>query len=271
MLLDSQAHQPTNTVCSEEMQQRGRRTGLVVNADDWGRDKRTTDAIRNCVDCGSVGATSAMVFMEDSERAAEVAGECGVDVGLHLNLTTTFSIPNCASRLLEHQEKTATYLRRTRLGPMIYSRHLSSSFDYLVQAQLDEFRRLYGKNARRIDGHHHMHLCANVLCANLLPSTTQVRRNFSFRRGEKSLPNRLYRQFIDGRLAKRHRLTDYFFSIQPLTAARLQHFCSTARESLVELETHPVNSEEYRFLTQGEIQRQAGDVLLESGFAGIWR
>jgi chitin disaccharide deacetylase len=248
-----------------------RKTGLIVNADDWGRNQETTDRIRDCVACGSVTATSAMVFMEDSERAARVARECGVDVGLHLNLTTEFSLPGCSERLVEHQRKVGGYLRRRSLAPIIFRRSLADSFEYLVQAQLEEFSRLYKTAPQRIDGHHHMHLCANVLYGKLLPAGTQVRRNFSFRPGEKSIANRLYRNFVDSRLARRYQLADFFFSLAPLVPARLLRVFAIARESMVELETHPVNADEYHFLTQGEMLRQAGAVLVPGGFAALRR
>src|SRR5438445_7602395 len=63
---------------------------LIINADDWGRECETTDRILDCICCGAVSSVSGMVFMEDSERAACIAREKGVDVGLHLNFTTPF-------------------------------------------------------------------------------------------------------------------------------------------------------------------------------------
>ena len=64
---------------------------LIVNADDWGRDQVTTDRTLDCFVCGALSSVSAMVFMEDSERAAAVALERGIDAGLHLNLSTRFT------------------------------------------------------------------------------------------------------------------------------------------------------------------------------------
>jgi predicted glycoside hydrolase/deacetylase ChbG (UPF0249 family) len=244
--------------------------GLIVNADDWGRDRQTTDLIRDCVAYGSVSATSAMVFMEDSERAADVARECGVDVGLHLNFTAEFSLPGCSARLVEHERRVAIYLRLHRFAPIVFRRQLADSFEYLVQSQLEEFNRLYDVAPQRIDGHHHMHLCANVLYGKLLPAGIHVRRNFSFGPGEKGFANRLYRRFVDSRLAARHQLVDFLFSLPPLDpAVRLQRIFATARQSVVELETHPVNTNEYFFLTNGQMLRQAGDVLLRGGFAAL--
>jgi hypothetical protein len=112
-----------------------------------------------------------------------------------------------------------------------------------------------------------MHLCANVLFGKLLPKGTTVRRNFSFRKHEKSGPNRLYRATIDRALRKRHRLTDYFFSLPPLEPrGRIDEIFSIARRSIVEVETHPVNPEEYRFLSGGEILRRLGDLPIARGF-----
>ncbi len=246
---------------------------LIVNADDWGRDPRTTGKILDCALRGAVSSVSAMVFMEDSERAATLARERGIDAGLHLNFTTSFSASGCPAGLVERQQELHRYLRRRRLAQVVFHPGLIRSFEYVVAAQLDEFRRLYGVDPDRLDGHHHMHLCTNVLLGGLLPPGTLVRRNFSFQPCEKSLWNRLYRRLIDGMLARRHRMVDFFFSLAPLEPpGRLQRIFSLAHQFVVEVETHPVNPEEYRFLVAGEIFRQIGDVRIapSSAVPGGW-
>src|SRR5688500_2959495 len=243
------------TSCRDASASRGL---LIVNADDWGRDPHTTDQIRRCVERGAVSSVSAMMFMEDSKRAAAIALERRIDAGLHLNLTTPFSAPQCPPTVAERQAEIARYLRGHRLARVILHPGLSRSFEYVVSAQLDEFRRLYGRTPDRIDGHHHMHLCANVMFGGLLPAGTLVRRNFSFQPGEKSVWNRVYRAFADGLLERRHRIVDFLFSLPPLDpASRLQRIFDLARRSVVELETHPVQPDEYRFLQHGELSRQA--------------
>jgi hypothetical protein len=227
---------------------------LIVNADDWGLDHNTTDHIMECLVRGAVSSVSAMVFMEDSERAAALAQEKGIDAGLHLNFTTAFSAPVRQSLLAEHQGRVSTFLRRTRFSQVTFHPGLMRSFEYIVATQREEFARLYGAEPKRLDGHHHMHLCANVLLTGLLPTGTVIRRSFSFRPGEKSFGNRLYRHVVDRILARRHRLTDYFFSLPPLAPpGRLEGIFSLAHRSVVELETHPRNPGEYRFLTEGGI------------------
>ncbi len=240
---------------------------LIINADDWGRDRETTDRMFECLQQRKVSSVSAMVFMEDSERAAVIARERGVDAGLHLNFTTRFSAADCSARLLEHQNEIAAYLLRRRFNQVVFHPGLVHSFEYVVAAQSDEYRRLYGGDPDRMDGHHHMHLCANVLFQGLLPRGIIVRRNFSFQPGEKSLVNRLYRESIDRKLAKRHRLVDFLFSLPPLESQdRLERILSLARQFVVEVETHPVNADEYRFLTGGEVLRWTGDFPIAPRF-----
>ncbi len=238
-----------------------------MNADDWGRDHETTERTLECILRGSVSSVSAMMFMEDSERAAAIARQRGIDAGLHLNLTTPFSAPNCPARLAERQHEIARCLLRYRFARVVFHPRLVRSFEYVVAAQREEFYRLYGARPERLDGHHHMHLCTNVLLGGLLPRGTLVRRNFSFHPGEKSLWNHLYRRIVDRMLARRHRVADFFFSLPPLEpSSRLQRIFSLARRFVVELATHPVKPEEFQFLMEGEIFRWAGDVPISRRF-----
>ncbi len=244
----------------------GQRGVLIVNADDWGRDWITTQRIRECVMDRSVSSVSAMVFMADSERAAIIAGQEEIDAGLHLNFTTPFSDPNCPALLKDRQREICEYLRGHRLARGIFHPGLMRSFDYVVAAQMGEFRRLYQRDSNRIDGHHHMHLCANVLHGKLLPAGIIVRRNDSFLPSE-NLIKRLYRQVQDRILAQRYFLVDFFTNLAPLSpAARLDRVFSLSRKYVVELETHPVKPEEYRFLKSGEIFQRTGHVPIASRY-----
>jgi hypothetical protein len=241
---------------------------LIINADDWGRDHDTTEPIRQCVVRGTVSSVSAMVFMEDSERAAAVARERGIDAGLHLNLSTSFTASNCPTKVAERQLQIASFLLRYPLARVVFHPGLVGSFEYVVAAQIDEFRRLYGTEPKRVDGHHHLHLCANVLFGGLLPAGTVVRRNFSFRRGEKSFVNRIYREGMDRVLGRNHRLVDFLFSLAPLEPAdRLRRIVSLAHQHVVEVETHPVNPEEFGFLMGGQISDLVKDSQIAPGFA----
>jgi len=257
------------SIAQVNSQASARQTGqLIINADDWGRDRETSDRMVECFLHGTVSSVSAMVYMTDSERAAGLARERGMDAGLHLNLSLSFSAPECPAGLRERQRQVATYLLKYPLARAVFHPGLVRAFEYVVKAQLDEFHSLYGAEPDRIDGHHHLHLCANVLLGRLMPSGTIVRRNFSFQPGEKSLMNRLYRKAVDSRLARRHRLVDFLFPLAPLEPqGRLERIRSLASQFVVEVETHPVNADELLFLTGGEAVRWAGDLTIAARFS----
>jgi len=240
---------------------------VIINADDWGSDRETTDRTLDCLLKGAVSSVSAMVFMEGSERAAALARKHQIDCGLHLNLTTPFSATQTSSMLQEHQRKLTGFLRSHRYASVVYHPFLASSFEYVTRAQLEEFERLYGSPAARIDGHHHMHLCANVAGQRLLPAGIIIRRNFSFESGEKSALNRWFRARQDKRLAQRHRMTDFFFSLPPLEpGSRLEKIFNLALHSDVEVETHPINQDEFRFLTGEGLARHMRAVPVSRGY-----
>jgi len=240
----------THRACSSSKANDQHATGaLIINADDWGRDDSTTRKIAECARVGAISSVSAMVFMAGTDSAAEIASEASLDVGLHLNFTTPFDGHSCPRGLAERQRTVGAYLRGHRFAQAVYHPGLANDFTYAVRAQLEEFEKLYGVPPRRLDGHHHMHLCANVLLGGLLPTGTIVRRNFSFVPGEKSAVNRLYRRLVDNALARHHRLTDFFFSLSPIEPReRLGRIFALARHAVVEVETHPVRRDEYTLL-----------------------
>jgi chitin disaccharide deacetylase len=252
----------------------GRRlSALILNADDWGRDRETTDRTLECLERRAISSVSAMVFMADSERAAEMAKSRDIDAGLHLNLTAPFTGSRQIQELSIHHQRVRSYLRGHRLAQVVFHPGLARSFEYVVKAQLDEYLRLFGSAPERIDGHHHMHLCANVLYGRLLPVGTQARRSFSFLPGEKSALNRAYRRIVDKTLMRRHRTTDFFYSLPPLgVPGRLERILSLAKSNVVEVENHPANTEEYRFLGEGEIFRYlTGGLSIASKFLVLAR
>lgn len=222
---------------------------LIVNADDWGRCVAETDAALQCFKQGRVTSVSAMVFMADSERAAQLSRTNEVDVGLHLNFAEQFTAQNAQSPLLEAQARLIGFLMGSRYAQLLYNPLLRRQFTCSCQAQFREFERLYGKQPSHIDGHHHMHLCANMLFASSLPRGSKLRRNFSFWPGEKSAVNRAYRAAVDFWLGRRHRLTDYFFDLtQSIHEKKMPRVAALAKSFNVELMTHPRLELEFDYL-----------------------
>jgi predicted glycoside hydrolase/deacetylase ChbG (UPF0249 family) len=135
----------------------------------------------------------------------------------------------------------------------MYYPGLGRELEAVYRAQADEFRRLYGKEPSHVDGHQHKHLCPNMVLGRILPEGTKVRRNFTFFPGEKSWLNRVFRELVDRRLARRHVLTDYFFSLRDcLKTRRIRPVRELAAAANVEVMTHPIYPEEKRFLLSEE-------------------
>jgi chitin disaccharide deacetylase len=236
---------------------------LIINADDWGRSRAETDAALACCEQGRVTSVSAMMFMDDSERAAKIAKSQTVKVGLHLNFTETFSGKDVSARLLKDQKRISRFLRANKFAPVVYHPFLRRQFQDVCSAQLAEFIRLYGAEPSHIDGHQHMHLCANVVFDGLIPADHRVRRNFSFRRGEKGNLNIIYRRFIDSILRRRHQLTDYFFDLARfLTTEQFAPIVTLAGRADVELMTHPARMAEQTFLLSDSFSETLGNVAL---------
>lgn len=222
---------------------------LIVNADDFGRNQAATDRVLECHAKGRISSTSAMVLMQDSERAAALAQKSGLDVGLHVNLSERFTMESVPASVRKDHDRICRFLRSSKYALLLYHPGLCAPFRRTVEVQRAEFTRLYGRLPSHYDGHQHLHLATNVLIQGILPPETKVRRNFSFRPGEKSLANRCYRSVVDRILARRHLLTDYFFSLsQHMSPVTLRPIVEMARTANVELMVHPEIQAEFDFL-----------------------
>ncbi len=222
---------------------------LIINADDLGRSVRETDAALACYARWRISSVSAMVFMADSDRAAALARRAGVPVGLHLNLSEAFSTERAPPELTQRHDRVRRFLCASRYALVVYNPLLRGDFEAVVQAQLEEFGRLYGQAPHHIDGHQHMHLSTNVLVQKLLPHDIPVRRSFSFLSHQKGALNRWYRGRVDRTLERRHRLTAHFFSLsQQLREQGMARVTALARSNTVELMVHPAWPQEWSFL-----------------------
>jgi predicted glycoside hydrolase/deacetylase ChbG (UPF0249 family) len=228
---------------------------LIINADDLGRSSSETDAALKCHENGSVTSVSAMVFMADSERAAALAKESDLDVGLHLNFTERFTAGASPGLLADYHVRIVRFLTGNKYSQLLFNPFLRQEFSYSYEAQAEEFVRLFGKPPSHVDGHHHMHLCSNLLLSKVIPGGTKMRRNFSFWPGEKSRLNRGYRGLVDSWLARRYRLTDYFFDLTYcIREKKLDRVATLAKSSNVEIMTHPIVEGEMEYLMSDECQ-----------------
>jgi len=236
---------------------------LVINADDFGRSVKETDAAMDCYQAGRVTSVTAMVFMKDSERAAKLAIANTISTGLHLNLTERFAAVSLSSELTKRHERVARFLTRAKYSSLIYNPKLSNDFRYIYEAQIEEFIRLYGHPPSHIDGHQHQHLCTNMLLDTVIPRGMKVRRTFHFWAGEKNLANRAYRGALNKLVKSRHPGTDYFFAlIQSLDRMRMVKVLELARQRSIEIMTHPANPPEREYLLSDGFGTMLNTVVL---------
>ena len=216
-----------------------------------------TDAALRCYRAGRITSVSAMVFMGDSKRAAKLAKDHQLDdVGLHLNFSEEFMDASCPEALKEHHRRIVRFLRRNKYAQLVYNPFLRKAFACSYRAQMDEFARLFEKSPSHVDGHHHMHLCANFLFEQ---ADAGWNRKFAgtspFGRAKKSRLNRTYRALVDRWLARRYQVTDYFFDLtQCMEQRKLNRVAALARSNNVELMTHPIVNGEEDYLMSNEFR-----------------
>ena len=238
---------------------------LIINADDWGRTPVETESALECYRHRRITAVSAMVFMRDSERAARIALNQGIDVGLHINFSQEFDQPGIPASLCKDHSPVVRFMLRSRFAIALYNPLLRENFVRTFYAQWNEFVRLYGTPPSHVDGHQHRHLCANALVDRFIPAGLRLRRNFTYARGERGSLNLVYRKLVDGILSHRYRLTDSFFSLgEVLRSNRLSRVMQAARNGTVELMVHPVNQLERSFLLGNEFVALTSDIDLGS-------
>ena len=236
---------------------------LIVNADDWGRTPAETEAALSCFLQGRVTSVTAMTFMIDSERAAAIALEHRIPVGLHLNFTEALTAPRVNPVLMTDHRRVAKFLNTTRYSAVVPNPFLRQSICSAFKFQLDEFIRLYKKPPTHFDGHRHFHLCLNMLLAAPISRGQKVRRTFSFTAQEKGLVNWLYRRALDRWVLARYLTTDYFFALsQRMNRAAFADVARLAHQASVELMTHPIVPAERDLLLHRDLDQQLAGVAL---------
>lgn len=238
---------------------------LIVNADDYGAAGPTTDAVLECFDRGAVSSASTMVWMQDSERAATIARERRLPIGLHLNLTMPFDGPQTPDDVAQRQRRLTEKLgRRVGLTRWAYRPLLRGEIDSAISDQLTRFRDLYGGEPTHLDGHNHVHLSPNVLLSKALARGLKVRNSHDFSGALGDSPKIVRRSLIRRRFAT----TDSFFSIRSIHpafgGAGLEEALGLARERSVEVMVHPHWEDEFELLTSDEWKKAIAGLRLGS-------
>lgn len=200
---------------------------LIVNADDWGGSEATTEAILRTFEAGRITSTSGMVYMPDSDRAAEVARRAGLPVGLHINLTEPFSGQHVPAQVRERQRRIAARLvgpgkhahsGANRFRKWLYDPTIRAEMDRAIADQIARFEELYGRPPTHFDGHNHVDLCPNVFLSRAIPAASTMRNSldcYPLERSAKGLARALRQRLRSQRL----RSTRYLLHIAELQIA----------------------------------------------------
>ncbi|HEX2017117.1 MAG TPA: ChbG/HpnK family deacetylase [Solirubrobacteraceae bacterium] len=225
---------------------------LIVNADDWGGDRVSTDRIARCFDAGAVTSSTAMVHMADSERAAELARGRDLALGLHLNVTQPFDGAGVPGSARDRQARVAAALAGPGVGRLLTGPALRRDVRATIADQLARFGELYGRTPTHIDGHQHGHLRALVLSS--LPRGSRLRPAHTYRGAPHSLGGRV-RRLRHALLARRFVTPDYFYAIESihpeLGGSGLQGVLARSRDSVVEIMVHPDRPRDFELLISG--------------------
>jgi predicted glycoside hydrolase/deacetylase ChbG (UPF0249 family) len=211
---------------------------LIVNADDFGVNRRVTEAIVECFASGSISSATAMVWMSDSDRAAADAMERGLPIGLHLNLTLPLNGTLTPELVRARQHEATKYLGRDTWSTTKLRGAQAQLVTDVVAEQLERFRELYGEPTH-VDGHHHVHLHPVVQAA--IPDTLPVRPFLRHPRKAQGRMNREERALHKRFLAPRYAFA--FEHVHPALGGYGLDALGRASSDVLEVMVHPIDGQ----------------------------
>jgi predicted glycoside hydrolase/deacetylase ChbG (UPF0249 family) len=214
---------------------------VVVNADDFGMNSKSTSAILKSFEMNWISTTTIMINMPGFEEACEIAHEEKLldRIGIHFNLTEgqpiTEKIKTCPRFYNDRDE-----LYKSKKGNFFTSDENKAIYKEL-EAQLKRLQdfKIYPTHA---DSHHHVHhhwgigLIFSGFCKrNNIPSL-----RLSFNYGKKfGWRRKLYSKFFNGNLKlKGLDKTKYFCEIRQSTPELF------SKNKPVEVMVHPIYDDE---------------------------
>jgi len=127
--------------------------GLIVCADDFAIHARASEGIVQLVRLGRLSATSAMVlsprWAQDAVMLRELRGQ--IDVGLHLDWTSTFAVQ------AGHGMSLGSAMRQA-----LWKGFDQAAASSVIAQQLDLFEKHWGAPPDFIDGHQHVQQFAGI-------------------------------------------------------------------------------------------------------------
>lgn len=138
---------------TNDRQSNDRRPRLVINADDFGYFPEVTRGIVECVQAGSVTATSIIVHRDTPQGVFDSARSlAGVDIGVHLNLTHGSPLtPALGNRIDRFPSKFS--LLQQLLSRQVSLKTISDEWAAQMETVRDQ-----GIEIRFLNSHEHLHM-----------------------------------------------------------------------------------------------------------------
>ena len=143
----------------------------VINADDFGRDKETSDAIIKAFNSKLINRTTVMVNMDYFDEAYNLSINNGFSafVGLHLNLTAGEPLTDRITHIGLFCDGKGRFNGKlmqnafNRLLPL--SREAKEAVYDEIEAQFRKYIAFYGNHSKayHMDSHHHVHKNMSIL------------------------------------------------------------------------------------------------------------
>ena len=150
---------------------------LIINADDFGFNKKITDGIIECHKAGTVTSATLMVNMPAAEYAASLISEYpDLSVGIHLNLTVGCPVLD-ASLLPSLVDKKGFFHHHSEMFQRAFRFQLNADeVEKELSAQVEKFLS-WGFQPTHSDSHHHVADCPQIFGIKI-----EVLRKYGIRR-----------------------------------------------------------------------------------------
>ena len=101
--------------------------------------------------------------MADSERAAGLAIDENLEIGLHVNLVLPYDDLRVSESMRDAQKSAARFFRMGPLTQVVYNPFIAKAVAAGFHSQLEEYRRLFRREPAHFNGHQHFHLSQNMI------------------------------------------------------------------------------------------------------------
>lgn len=221
---------------------------LIINADDYGKDLRTTRAIVQAFSEGLCSSTTIIANGDAFEEAVELARESHIldKLGIHLNLTEGKPISEPIRRLNSFCDKegffNGYFYHNYSVKLEGLSRREKDAVSLEVRAQLERCLRS-GLSLSHVDSHHHVHIrweiwqAVEPVLRDYCLSNVRISRNC----GESiSFLKLAYKFFFNKRLrVVGFKTANYFGSAKDVLYLLTKRPQLTGRVVVIEVMVHP--------------------------------